>query len=159
MPFAAGQRVRASQLSAVEAAVTVAAVNGTNTGGVNTTSTSYVALSGNPGAVFVAPANGVVMIVHACSCAGSAVGIGAWTSPEIRTGGTIGSGTLVRAAEDLTAVMVEGAISVQASLTFFQGGLTAGSTYNVRMLYRASGAGTAYFARRGVTVMPMPGLA
>jgi hypothetical protein len=71
-----------------------------------------------------------------------------FASPEIRTGGVVGSGTLVGSAANsdrgLTVgrAVNSGAIALlQASRRCFYTGLTPGATYNARILHCVDGGG------------------
>lgn len=120
---------------------------------VSTTSTSYVALSGNPGLAFTAPTSGRVVITIGGALTGSAADTFAMMGLQVRTGNVVGSGTIVYAANNNDAVSNEGGDDMSASKVTLVTGLTAGDPYNVQVLYKVlSGTGTAFFARRDVIV-------
>lgn len=106
-----------------------------------TTSTAYVAtLTGGTtcSLTFVAPASGAVLIHNKFYGYNGAAGTNfTFCSPEVRAGGVVGSGTVVLAAADAEAVVTSqvGSQTVTRHLT----GLTPGSTYNVRQLFKVDG--------------------
>lgn len=121
-----------------------------------TTSTTYTAtLTGGTtcGKVFVAPASGTVMIYVTCN--GFNAGGASFCAPEVRAGGSIGSGTVFLAASDPKSWIVQGGNSLAYTYVLPVTGLTAGSTYNVRMMFRVS-AGTGTFAWKELTVQGAP---
>jgi hypothetical protein len=120
---------------------------------VSTTSTSYVALAGNPGLSFTAPTSGRVIIAIGAALTGSAADTYAMMGFQVRTGAVIGSGTIIQAADNNEVVANLGLSDVAASHVSLVSGLTAGDPYNVQVLYKMlSGTGTAFFARRNVIV-------
>ncbi|MCF7547620.1 hypothetical protein [Pseudonocardia sp. WMMC193] len=54
--------------------------------------------------VFVAPPSGSVRVDASSSVAPNTAGASAYYAPEVRTGNTVGSGTVVLAAADINAV-------------------------------------------------------
>lgn len=120
---------------------------------VSTTSTSYVALAGNPGLSFTAPTSGRVIIAIGAALTGSAADTYAMMGFQVRTGSVIGSGTIIQAADNNEVVANLGLSDIAASHVSLVSGLTAGDPYNVQVLYKMlSGTGTAFFARRNVIV-------
>jgi hypothetical protein len=116
-----------------------------------TTSTSFTAtLTGGTtcGRTFVAPASGAVLIHNTAN--GFNTGGAGFCGYEVREGGTIGSGTVFRAAADQYC-LVMGANSIAMTSTNHLTGLTAGSTYNVRQMFRVS-ASTGTFAWKELSV-------
>ena len=132
------------------------------TDGGTTNSTSFTGtLSGGatPGVVFVAPLSGAVEVGWSASFWNNTSGQTSQCSWELRTGGTIGSGTIVPGydAQVYHQVATKHASSsndFQAGDTFLVEGLTPGSTYNVRQMYAVSG-GTATFSRKKIKVVPV----
>lgn len=110
-----------------------------------TTSTSYTAtLTGGTacGLAFVAPASGKVLIHNVCDIKNSGAGYCS-CAIELRTGGTIGSGTVVTSPGFDNNILQTGTAQVRCMVTEPVSGLTAGATYNVRQLYLVqSGTGT-----------------
>jgi hypothetical protein len=81
---------------------------------------------------------------------------GALMSPQTRTGGVIGSGTIFEDAADQTAVSHYGGTAFERQGTWhLLAGLTPGATYNTRLLMKCSvGTDTANFAHRELIVSP-----
>jgi hypothetical protein len=107
--------------------------------------------------VFTAPDTGRVLIhwsggVRNLDADGSAV---AYISPEVRTGGTVGSGTVVLAPSDARTVRTNlgGTHTVRAGATHLLTGLTGGATYNARILHRVTSS-TGEFFQRALIVAP-----
>lgn len=121
---------------------------------VNTASTSYVALAGDPGIAFTAPASGRVMITMGSAVVGDAADTYAQMGFQVRTGAVVGSGTITVPVNDNDVLAALGTgRDLAASRTTLVTGLTSGGSYNVQVLYKKlSGAGTAFFARRNVIV-------
>jgi hypothetical protein len=121
---------------------------------VSTSSTTYVALSGDPGLAFTAPTSGRVIISIGGALTGSAADTFAMMGFQVRTGAVVGSGTIVYAVNNNDVVSNEGGDDMSASKVTLVSGLTAGGSYNVQVLYKMlSGSGTAFFARRDVIVL------
>lgn len=107
--------------------------------------------------MFTAPSTGRVLIhwsggVRNLDADGSAC---AYLSPEVRTGGTIGSGTVVLAATDSRTVRTNlgGIHTVRAGATHMLAGLIGGATYNARILHRVTSS-TGVFFYRALIVAP-----
>ena len=132
-----------------------------NTNNGTTTSTTFVnslTTTGIHGTTFVAPPSGSVYVIAGAVAANNTAGSYAILDWEIRTGGVVGSGTVWRAATDLTAGLVQsGTANNQGTATAFgiATGLTPGSTYNACVCYHAATSGTAAYDRRHITVIPM----
>jgi hypothetical protein len=76
-------------------------------------------------------------------------------APAIRTGGTIGAGTVHTAAADINGVFHFGTDAAQFGATCLISGLTPGDTYNVRLEHRVGGGGgTGTIQQRAVIVTP-----
>lgn len=117
-------------------------------------SATYVPQTGGPDLTFIAPASGAVRIsVKAAivATAGDTTGRAAF---EIWTGPTAGAGTGIYSAADNDSIAWQGSNNWEAgSGGMLVTGLTAGSTYTARMVYkRDAGTGTAGFARRRMTI-------
>ena len=123
-----------------------------------TVSATYTNITGDPGAVFVAPASGKVVIHFAARMQASLAAVQSLATVQVRTGGAIGGGSLVYTATDDDAIGEQGTVPGTGARTILVPGLTAGVTYNVQMLYRQTGGNgttdTAGFAARTVTVQP-----
>ena len=122
-----------------------------------TTSTSYTAtLAGGTacGVTFVAPPTGVAVILATCQMSNTTASAYNYYSPQVRAGGTIGSGTLVLTASDDDAdVWNSTTLAGRNTVAVLVAGLTAGSVYNVQGLHKVS-AGTGAFTRKQLIVMP-----
>ena len=122
---------------------------------VTTGSAAFVADPGFPteGITFTAPASGVVEISWGGELINSAAASGTVLGYELRTGGTIGSGTVVVGPSDDRTVRMAGTARFQMANYDTVTGLTPGSTYNIRLMYRATG-GTGTFERRRLRIQP-----
>jgi hypothetical protein len=134
---------------------TPAAVTTSASGSVSTTSASFTNLSGDPGIAFVAPASGRVLVTMGAAFDNTAADTFAMMGFQVRTGTTVGVGTIAYAANDNDTVGILGANDAAAGRTTLVTGLVAGDNYNVQALYkRFAGGGTAFFARRTIAVVP-----
>lgn len=131
-------------------------VNGT------TTSTSYtnsLTTTGVHGVAFIAPASGKVQVLGRSSGGSTTVGQYSQLDWEVRTGSTVGSGSVVRATSNDTASVFlsstsggQGPLNVSGLVT----GLTPGAVYNAALTYASSNiSNTASFNRRYVAVYPL----
>lgn len=125
---------------------------------VNTTSTSYVTLSGGPSGTFVAPRSGAVWVHLKTALNTSVAGVISSASYEIRTGAVVGSGTVVQAATRENGVLYGGIGTIDAGQTTLITDLTSGATYNIQMMYKTEGAATANFDRRSIGVQQAGGI-
>jgi len=123
----------------------------------NTSSTSYTAtLTGGTtcARTFVAPPSGAVLIHNKFYGYNGNVGVNfTFCSPEVRAGGVIGSGALVLTAADAEAVVVS-QVNAQ-SVTRYLAGLTPGSTYNARQMFRVDGNNGTYIFKE-LIIQPVP---
>lgn len=126
------------------------------------TNTGPAAGSSVLGTTFQAPPTGKVKITVTASLTSSVNGNSALCGYEVRSGGTVGSGTVLlaasfnRAVQTSDAVNTGGAARVTASNgPFLVTGLTAGSTYNVRTMHWVSPAGTGNVFYRCLLVEPV----
>lgn len=104
------------------------------------------------GVAFIAPATGRVKIHHAALASNSTTG-STDVAPAVRTGSTVGSGTVFVAASNNNRVTKVGTGAIRAGVTSLITGLTPGSAYNVRLEHKVStGVGTV--AERTVVVEP-----
>lgn len=128
------------------------------------TNTTFGSGTVNCGFSFVAPMSGKVMV----TVSGELRAHGAFVQAvvlgyEIRTGGTVGSGTIVVAADDDRAIRWQPTRDdavIETSYTKLASGLTAGDTYNVRTQQKITGvgggfSGTAHY--RQIAVQPQLG--
>jgi hypothetical protein len=118
---------------------------------VSTSSTSYTAGSPQVSTTFVAPPSGIVYVTvsAAIECAAPSTASCSW---EIRN--TSVAGSVVVAADDRSAVMVQEDHFVSASYRKLVTGLTAGNTYFIRTMHKTSGAGAADLFWREILVEP-----
>lgn len=133
--------------------VAVATVSDRQDTSGTTTSTSYTAtLTGGTtcSAVFVAPPSGAVIIHNRFYGFNGGANFN-FCSREVRAGAVVGSGTVFSAANDNTAVVRNG-VSADGSPDHVTG-LTAGSTYNVRQMFRVDG-NTGTFIYKHLIVQP-----
>ncbi|MDG4857701.1 hypothetical protein P8605_05945 [Streptomyces sp. T-3] len=116
-----------------------------------TTSATYAEIATEALSVgFLAPPSGTVLITLGARISNSAAST-AYLSAAVKQGGTV-----VSAAADARAAMVQGTNLASASIQYPVSGLTAGLTYTVTGAYRsAATTNTATFANRFVTVTPM----
>jgi hypothetical protein len=120
------------------------------------TDTAYALGGTTVGQSFVAPTSGAVLVIWAARIQSNTAAVRGLSSAEVRTGGTIGSGTVVSAAGDQSALETGAADRLQASRHRLVTGLTAGSTYNVSLWHKVSSAGNATIFDRDVAVYPLP---
>lgn len=128
--------------------------NGTTT---SSTFTNTLTTSGIRGVVFISPPSGKVLI-HGAAGGSNNNNNQTFLSFEVRTGGTVGSGTVVLssnenvASENLNEVNRISRHNVMGIVT----GLTAGTTYNAALTYRGIGGSTNTYNRRHIVVQPLP---
>lgn len=153
MAVAAGQKLRASDLSAPSASgvqtdsgtVTTATYTGTRTGTANVA-----------GCAFIAPNSGNIMVLWAGGLSVSGSGGFVLVSFQIATGNIVGSGTVVQAPND--NIQIQGTASTETSESTFYPvtGLSAGAAYNIQLMYRTiSVSFTGTINRPRVAIMPM----
>lgn len=145
-----GDLLAGTTVKALDTTVTVANAQATT---VTTTSTSYTTSGTDCAVSFVAPTTGRVIIHTIARCVNDGATGGTLVAPETRTGGTVGSGTVVESAADTNGTSHYGTNFARGSATHLLTGLTAGSTYNVRLLMRVT-AGTGSIANREVIIQP-----
>lgn len=153
MPLA-GQLIRAADFDGF-------ATDEDTTDETNFNSTSFTLGSTTVGTSFVAPTSGNVVISWGGRVSlNSATAARILLSAEVRTGSTVGSGTVIAASSDDWSVEVGVAAGdrLGAGRTRPVTGLTAGTTYNVSLWHRnvtsVASAGTIFF--RNVTVVGVP---
>lgn len=137
-----------------ESSLAVSVENTQNTAGTVTSGTYVATLTGGTtcGTTFIAPFSGKVLIHNTCESLNSGAG---WTkcAIEVRTGGSIGSGTAVLTANDDDTNGTTGTNSVRCTVTKLITGLTPSATYNVRQLFKVQ-SGTGTFLRKQIVVEP-----
>lgn len=120
------------------------------------TSASYASLGTQCGTSFIAPPSGKVVVSLMAEVKTSTAGSVNLTTIAVRTGGTVGSGTTVLAAADTNfSIQNQNTQLMMGSTQQIVSGLTAGSTYNVRIEARSNGTATLSLGRRAVTVTPV----
>lgn len=161
MTFTAGEKLTADKLNGT---TDIAARMGTNTStegsGATTASTSFTdALTGgtpasNFGCSFTALASGVALVFNSANLKNSTTNFSS-CSFELRTGSIIGSGSVVLAASDVFALGCRGTDEQQMTRVKTLTGLTPGTVYHVRQMYRVNTASTFTALRREITVVPL----
>jgi hypothetical protein len=123
--------------------------SGTTTSGAFTaTLTGGTTCSGT----FVAPASGKVDVIYSAQVGNSDANDLAICSYEVREGAVVGSGTVVQAAE-IPRGLYSGTTK-RATVVESVSGLTAGGTYNARLMYVVTGD-TGTFANKQLKVRPV----
>lgn len=111
------------------------------------------------GVSFTAPPSGKVLIAWACGLQNGTTGANAYSlcTFQIRTGTTIGSGSVVVAGDDNKSLQIHNLNSAngerQLGRTEGYFSLTAGNSYNVSLMFRV-GTNTGTFSRVSVTLIP-----
>lgn len=129
---------------------------------LNTTSSTTLVAGANPlGVVFVAPPSGKV-VVHLSAHMEETINQELATVTDVtRTGGTIGSGTTVRAGTGDRALICGDAVNagavarLQATRTSLLTGLTPGSTYNTRVEFQTTSPGACNVLYRELLIVPV----
>lgn len=105
--------------------------------------------------VFTAPTTGRVIIHIASRMTNTQAGNACVISAQIRTGSTVGGGTIFEDADDGRAARQSGTPFNRVGITHLLTGLTPGASYNARLLHKNSASGnTASFAQRELIVAP-----
>jgi len=120
-----------------------------------TTSTTYTpTLTGATaaGVAFVAPTSGKVLITNNARMVNSAANE-TYCGFTLRTGASVGSGTVVTAAADERSIIHVGTAIERQAVGYLVTGLTPGASYNVQQEFRVS-AGTGTYAYRLIIVTP-----
>lgn len=124
------------------------------------TNTAFAAGGTVVGTTFVCPASGVVKVDWSGQLQQNINAQATFLSPEMRTGSTIGSGTLVGTVANSDRAIITGkAVNASAPALINAGnwaiytGLTPGATYNVRLMHCVDG-GSGTIAFRQVLVQP-----
>lgn len=154
-----------AQLAALDAKIatlnsfTTAAATST-TDETSFTSTTFVAGASPVGVAFTAPPSGAVLILFGGMISQNINTFSAFLSCEVKTGSTVGSGTLAGAAANSDRALVCGKAVNSGAVAILQGsrhvlytGLTAGASYNVRLLHCVDGGSGTVFLR-DVAVIP-----
>lgn len=121
-----------------------------------TTSTTYTStLTGGVacGVTFIAPTSGRVIVHNAALLDHSSASGETYLGWILRTGSTVGSGTVVVSAADSRAILHVGTAAERHGADHLAGGLTPGATYNIIQAFRTS-ASTATYANKVLIVKP-----
>jgi hypothetical protein len=138
--------------------VPVSASSGTDN--IGETSTTFVVGSPQVGTSFVAPLSGIVFVTVDAHLEENTNGNAAYCGFELRSGGTVGSGTVIVAASTdwsvgtSNSVAAGGAARVNGMKRRLITGLTPGATYNVRTMHLTTPAGSVDVFFRAITVEP-----
>ncbi len=134
--------------------------NDSNTTNGTTTSTSFtntLTTTGIRGVKFYAPPSGKVEVIATLNGFNDSIGAFHFASFEVRSGGTIGSGSVIQASNDNTASNNRTSTvnyAQQHMTTGIVANLTPGDQYNACITYRCTG-GTTGYNRRVITVKPV----
>lgn len=129
---------------------------------VSTASTTFIAGSSAFGVTFVAPPSGKVLITLSGYFTQNQDGGVALMSYTVRTGGVLGSGSVVGTAANADRALIAGGVVESGQPNYCGGshgpvlwtGLTPGDTYNVRVEIACDNGGGIDVKSRGLTVMP-----
>lgn len=150
MSLVAGAKAKGSDFQNLEAKTDVQTAAGTTTSGTYTrTFTGATACS----VVFTAPPSGKVLIMNNSQLDNSSTQT-SLISWELRTGTTVGSGSVITGASDDRALRSIGTNEIQIGDSYLVTGLQPGADYNVEQQIRGSGGTTATFSRRRLIVQP-----
>jgi hypothetical protein len=121
------------------------------------TSTSFVPGSTVCGMTFVAPRSGMVYVNVAGHIEQNTASNSSYLCAEVREGSTIGSGTVVFAAntDEGIGVGTAAVTRIMASRENLVTGLTPGNTYNVRTMHLTTPAGSTDVFFRKIIVKPV----
>lgn len=128
------------------------------------TSTTYTNGTNVCGTSFVAPPNGIVLVLWAARFQSNVTTTNArvLVTVSVATGSVVGSGSVVSAATDESALESTVADTANTGHSRFQGGtfrvvsgLTGGSTYNVVTQHKMAVAGNGTIFQRDVLVIPL----
>lgn len=123
---------------------------------ITTSSINYTTVGDDCAVAFTAPSTGRVKIHLAARMLNSGSN-GTLMAPQTRVGGSIGVGSIFEDASDNIGVSHYGNSFARIGASHLLTGLTAGASYNTRLLMRCSVTSeTATFAYREVIVEPAP---
>lgn len=158
--FATGQRLTADLLNTnLVAPDDVSDTEATDE--ASWTNTSFDSGTNVCGTTFVAPESGNVLVLWSARFQCNSSNVQSLVSVSVASGSTIGSGTVVSAASDESALETTrssaGGVETRMQAAMFRRvtGLTAGSTYNVVVQKKVSAAGNGTIYQRDVTVIPL----
>lgn len=149
LPFTAGQPLTAQLLNSI---FTEEKDDTQNTAGTVTSTTYTESLTGGTACstTFTAPRSGKIEVVNTCELSNSGAGFSS-CSYVIRTGSSIGLGTVFLAAAFEHSIMQVGTPSHRKSVVQSWSGLTPGATYNIRQAFRVQ-SNTGTFSRKFLSV-------
>lgn len=153
MAFVAGHRLTADLLNDT---FPESAFDEQTTAGTTTSSSYSATLTGGTacGVVFTAPKSGKILVVNTGQLDSSTTQT-ALMGFTIRTGSTIGSGTVFKAVSDDDSQRNVGTDEHQGTHSMIVSGLTPGNTYNCQQQFRSNGGATATFIRKRLAVIPV----
>jgi hypothetical protein len=128
------------------------------TAGTTTSTTYTTTLTGGTacGVAFVAPPSGKVAITNQAQLACNATTNAALCTIEVRTGSTVGSGTIFLGTGDNNAVYASTTGGTLTTRRTIVSGLSAQGNYNVRQYFRGNGTTpTGYFTTKELIVEPI----
>lgn len=144
------------RIDTLESQVATSTVTVTDATARTTTSTSFTAtISGSTpemGVAFIAPTSGKVLIIWTAGMSNGSPPNISQISPQVRTGSTVNSGTIILAADAARSTLTT--TSSRHAGNYVLTGLTPGANYNVTMLHRSFTTGTSSFDNRELTVIP-----
>ncbi|HEY9415884.1 MAG TPA: hypothetical protein VIQ30_14065 [Pseudonocardia sp.] len=130
-------------------------------GGLTVTGTTFIPTATVCGTSFTAPPTGSVYVTLSVTKSTTSSGALGYSSFEIRTGSTVGSGTVFTAASLNAGVAVGATVTgitidrIQASRRVLVTGLTAGATYNVQTMHQTTPSGNTVILYREVLIEPV----
>lgn len=136
-------------------------VTSNTSGGLTVTGTTFIPTATVCGTSFTAPPSGSVYVTLSVTKSTTSSGALGYSSFEIRTGSTVGSGTVVTAASLNAGVAVGATVAgitidrIQASRRVLVTGLTAGAAYNVQSMHLTTPSGNTVILYREVLIEPV----
>jgi hypothetical protein len=137
---------------------------GTSSASGTTTSTGFTSTltgtgiaGGIHGVPFVAPASGKVYVIGRANGGNDTAAGYTILDFEIKTGGTVGSGSIVRASDENQASVYQSPTAnnqSDRSTTGLVTGLTPGALYNASLTYHITGGSSSTWNRRHISVLP-----
>jgi hypothetical protein len=134
-------------------AVSVNAADPTSRTTASTSYTSTLSPANICGVAFIAPPSGKVLVTWRAQLINSGVNFSA-ASFEVRTGSTVGSGTVHTASDDTRSINSASTAGEGSGAAEYVGGLVPGATYNVFLTHRVT-AGTLTTLRRSIGAVPL----
>ena len=140
-------------------ALATAAVTST-TDEIGFSNTTFAAGSSPVGSAFTAPPSGAVLLLFSAQAQQNINAQAVFVSIEVKTGGTVGSGTLAGTAANSDRAIITGkAVNasapalIQAGRPVLYTGLTQGATYNARLMHCVDG-GSGTISYREIIIQP-----